>query len=178
MMQISVRLPVPDELFQSGQCPKRSFLSEAITSANNNEFCSFSESIIAATLCGRAMSHRQQAAVENVYGRVASQFWDRHYWLEELLTIRLQVVRQRDQVQSRDTDSLLLFTKMTLHTIMLYLCQVMEAKTWSTPDDEHAALEVKHRSAQAAREMITLADSMAHLSHFKVCMDITRNENH
>jgi hypothetical protein len=113
------------------------------------------------------MSHRQQAAVENMYSSVASQFWDRHFWLEELLTTRAHF-RSFDRRNSIEEDSLLLFTKMASSCIMLYLCQDIDAKVWTTPEDKLAVVGVKKRAEEAAREMADLAESLAHLSHFKV----------
>ena len=131
-----------------------------------------------ATICGRAMSHRQQAAVENVYSRVASQFWDRHLWLEDLLKTRSQAIRLHDPGNSMNADSLLLFTKMASQSIMLYLCQDIESKTWSTPNDKNAVLEIKNRSREAAGEMVNLSESLAYLSHHKVLLNVTQLKIH
>ena len=67
-----------------------------------------------------------------------------------------------------DADSLLIFAKMASQSIMLYLCQVLESKTWIRPEDQDAILKVKERSAQAAQEVAVLSLSLGHLSRFKV----------
>jgi len=139
-----------------------------MTSFTDQGFCPFTESIIIATICSRAVHHGQQAALENAYSRVTSQLWTRHFWIEELLKARYLVLGLDKPQDVVDADSLLIFAKMASQSIMLYLCQVLESKTWIRPEDQDAILKVKERSAQAAQEVAVLSLSLGHLSRFKV----------
>jgi len=57
---------------------------------------------------------------------------------------------------------------MASQSIMLYLCQILESKSWIKPEDQNAVLMVKERAAQAAQELAVLSDSLVHLGLFKV----------
>jgi len=159
---------MPEDQFQGGRHSRQSLLSEAMNSLTDQEFCPFSESIIIATICSRAVLHGQQASVENVYGRVKSQLWERHFWIEELLKSRSLVLGLHNSQNMMETDGLLIFAKMASQSIMLYLCQILESKSWIKPEDQNAVLMVKERAAQAAQELAVLSDSLVHLGLFKV----------
>lgn len=166
--QISTRLPAPEEEFQSGQCVQMGFLSEAITSVNQTVFSPFTESIILATICGRALSHRQQSAVEHVYSNVPQHFWDRHEWLDTTLKTRVDILLMNYPSASQSADCMLLFTNMVAQTTVLYLCKVMESMSWETDEYRSAMAEFKQRSLVAAQEIVNLTRSLSHLSYFKV----------
>jgi len=79
VLQISTRLPIPEEDFQKGQCVKMGFLSEVVISLDQSGLSPFAESIILATICGRALSHSQKTCVERAYSSsMPHQFWNRH----------------------------------------------------------------------------------------------------
>lgn len=111
------------------------FLSEAITSTSpasaSNHLCPFTESIILATICGRALAHRQQSAVEHVYSHVPQYFWDRHEWLVNMLNTRTDILMCHYPSSGAHCDAMLLFTNMMAQTTMLYLCKIMESVKWS-----------------------------------------------
>ena len=167
--QISTRLPVPEEKFQSSQNVEMGFLSEAITSVVDQSTCSpLTESIILATICGRAIAHRQQSAVEHIYCNVPQHFWDRHEWLDTMLKTRADILLLNYPSMSTHADCLLLFTNMVAQTTVLYLCKIMESMTWQTEEYRIAMMEFKQRSLVAAQEIVNLTRSLAHLSYLKV----------
>lgn len=166
----SVRLPAPEEQFQSGRCTRQSLLSEVMNSCTEQSFCPFAESVIIATLVNRAHMHAQQSKLELVYSRATSQVWNRHFWIEEALRARCLVLDLHNADDMHDADGLLLsFAKMAAQCVMLYLCKVLEAKAFITPDDKEAVNQVKERTAQAAHELAMLSIHLQHSSAFKVC---------
>ena len=170
--QISTRLPAPEEKFQGSQCVEMGFLSDVITSVVDQSTCSpFAESIILATICGRALSHRQQSAVEHVDCNVPQQFWDRHEWLDTMLKTRADILTLNNPSTAKHADCMLLFTNMMAQTTVLYLCKIMESMTWQTDEHRIAMMELEQRSLVAAQEIVTLTRSLAHLSYFKVSPD-------
>lgn len=144
------------------------FLSEVITSVDQTAFSPFTESIILATICGRALSHRQQSVVEHVYSNVPQHFWDRHEWLDTILKTRTKILRMNYPPPSQHADCMLLFTSMVAQMTVLYLCKVMVSMSWETDEYRSAIAEFKHRSLQAAQEIVNLTRSLSHLSYFKV----------
>ncbi|KFZ17735.1 hypothetical protein V502_04426 [Pseudogymnoascus sp. VKM F-4520 (FW-2644)] len=166
--QISTRLPIPEEEFQRGQYLQMGFLSEAIASTDQNWSSPFTESIILATICGRALAHGQQSAVEHVYGNVPEHFWDRHEWLDMMLMIRSNNLLQNYLPATQHVDCMLLFTRMMAPTAVLYLCKVIESVAWETEEYSGAIAEFKQRSLVAAQEVVGLTRSISHLSYFKV----------
>ena len=144
------------------------FLSEAVTSIDQTVLSPFTESIILATICGRALSHKQQSAVEQVYNNIAPHFWDRHEWLDTILKTRAGILILNYPSSTQHSDCMLLFTNMVAQTTVLYLCKVMESMSWETDEYRSAIAEFKQRSLQAAQEIVNLTRSLSHLSYFKV----------
>ena len=145
------------------------FLSEVITSLVDRSTCSpLTESIILATICGRAIAHRQQSAVEQVYSNVPQHFWDRHEWLDTMLKTRADILLLNYPSMSTHADCLLLFTNMVAQTTALYLCKIMESMTWQTEEHRIAMMNFKQRSLVAAQEIVNLTRSLTHLSYLKV----------
>ncbi|KAL3426669.1 transcriptional regulatory protein [Phlyctema vagabunda] len=168
---IATRLPAPEEEFQSCEYVQMGFLSEAMTSIDQIGSSSFTESIILATICGRALAHRHQSAIEHVYNEMPPQhlqFWDRHEWLDTMLKTRSEMLLLKYPAVGRNVDCLLLFTKMMVHAIVLYLCKVIESTQFQTEEHKTAIAEFKQRALDAAQEIVTLSKSLSHLSFFKV----------
>jgi hypothetical protein len=141
------------------------FLSEAI---DQKGFSLFAESIMLATICGRALSHRQQSAVEHVYSNVAQHFWDRHDWLDKMLKTRADILLMNYPSAAQNPDCMLIFTNMVAQTTVLYLCKVMESMSFKDEVYRNAIVEFKQRSLLAAQEIVNLSRSLARLSYFKV----------
>lgn len=160
---------MPDEDFQKGQCVEMGFLSEAMISIDQSGLSSFAESIILATICGRALAHRQQTSVERAYSsNVPQHFWDRHEWLDTMLRTRVDILQMHYPPAAQHSDSLLLFTNMVANTTSLYLCKVMDSMSLHTSEYRNAIVEFKQRALLAAQEIVNLSRSLAQLSYFKV----------
>lgn len=83
---VSTRLPAPEMDFQSSKPLQMSFLSEVIVLSEHATLSSFTKCIIVVTIYGRTMAHQQQSKVECVYNNASEDFWNRHHWLDAILT--------------------------------------------------------------------------------------------
>jgi hypothetical protein len=143
------------------------FLSEVIAASDHTIRSSLTECIIWATICGRSMVHRQQSAVERVYGNVSQDFWDRHHWLDTILTHRMQLLLLHYPSASEHVDPLLLFTNMVAQTTILHLYTTIECMSWQTDKYHFIIAEYARKCASAAREIVILAKALSPLRYFK-----------
>ncbi|KAF7591020.1 hypothetical protein BBP40_002038 [Aspergillus hancockii] len=164
---IATRLPASEEDFQAGRPSVTRFLPEVMTRGVNNEssigLSSFSECIILATICGRALSHRQTVVIEQIDGDMVDEFWTRHQWLHEMLTHRIQVLSTSPQV-----DPMLLFATIVAQTLVLFLHSVLESTTWKTGEHLLGILEYEQLCVMAAHEVVNLVKLQSQLGYFKV----------
>lgn len=144
------------------------FLSEAMTSLDQTGASPFTESIILATICGRALAHKQQSSVEHIYNNDPQHFWDRHDWLDTMLKMRTENLLLHHSSTTVYADCMTLFVNMIAQTTVLYLCQVIESMTWNADEYRNSIIEFKQRSLVAAQEIVNLSRSLSHLSYFKV----------
>ena len=165
--QISTRLPAPEMDFQSDRPVLAGFLSEVIGASDTVNLSSFTECIIMATICGRSISHRQQSMVERLYGHVSQDFWDRHQWLDTILTQRIQVLSLQYHFPSEQVDPMLLFTNMVSHAACLYLTKIIKSMSLKTGEFQPKIIEYERRSLTAAQEIVHLARALSQLSCFK-----------
>lgn len=171
--QISTRLPAPEEEFQAGQPVVTRFLTEVMArsclgdSVSGTGVSSFGECIILATICGRALSHRQKLAVEQITGDMFDGLWTRHQWLHELLSHRIQVLSTSTQV-----DSMLIFARLVAQTMVLYLHNVLESIVWKTGDHLLGIIEYERSCILAAHEVVNLVKLQGQLGYFKVSLSI------
>ncbi|GES65263.1 C6 transcription factor [Aspergillus terreus] len=164
---ISTRLPAPEEEFQAGQPVLSSYLPEVLSKGTHGQrtsvTSSFSECIILATICGRALSHRQKVAVEQINGDIFDGFWNRHRWLHDMLNHRIQVLSSSAQV-----DPMLIFARIVAQTLVLFLHNVLESITWKTGDHLLGIIEYERLCILAAHEVLNLLKLQAQLGYFKV----------
>jgi hypothetical protein len=128
---------------------------------------SFSECIVLATICGRALAHRQKVAVEqiSVSGDMAAfeGFWSRHQWLHDMLNYRIQLLSTSPQV-----DPMLMFARIVAQTMVLFLHSVLESITWKTGDHLLGIIEYERLCIMAAHEVVNLVKLQGQLGYFKV----------
>ncbi|KAL4790165.1 fungal-specific transcription factor domain-containing protein [Aspergillus venezuelensis] len=167
---IATRLPGPEEEFQAGQPAVTQYLPEVMTKSSTESLhpiSPFSECIILATICGRALAHRQKAAVEqlSISGDVAvfEGFWTRHQWLHEMLNNRIQSLSASPQV-----DPMLMFARIVAQTMVLFLHSVLESITWKTGDHLLGIIEYERLCIMAAHEVVNLVKLQGQLGYFKV----------
>ena len=142
------------------------------SSDSANGQSSFSECIILAPLCGRALSHRQTSAVEQMNGGLVDGLWTRHQWLHEMLTYRIQVLSA-----SAHVDPMLIFARIVAQTLVLFLHSVLEAITWKTGDHLLGIFEYERLCVMAAHEVVNLVKLQGQLGYFKVLCQFDQPEN-
>lgn len=118
---VSTRLPAPEMDFQSSKPLQMSFLSEVIVLSEHATLSSFTKCIIVVTICGRTMAHQQQSKVECVYNNVSEDFWNRHHWLDAILTQQELILSLEYPSASEHVDPTMLFIDMMVHKTVLYL---------------------------------------------------------
>ncbi|KAI9376431.1 hypothetical protein BJX61DRAFT_538808 [Aspergillus egyptiacus] len=167
---IATRLPCREEEFQAGHPVVTQFLPEAMMKTTSDDvipISSFGECVVLATICGRALSHRQKVAVEqiNPAGDAAAYdgFWKRHRWLQERINDRIETLSSSPQV-----DPMLMFTRIFSHTIVLFLHCVLESITWKTGDHLLRIFEHEQLCAVAAHEVVNLIKLQCQLGQFQV----------
>ncbi|KAL4930375.1 Zn(II)2Cys6 transcription factor [Aspergillus undulatus] len=167
---IATRLPGPEEEFQAGQPVVTPYLPEVMARTGIDTVHSispFSECIVLATICGRALAHRQKVAVEqlSISGDVTvfEGFWTRHQWLHEILNTRIQMLSSLPQV-----DPMLLFARIVAQTMVLFLHSVLESITWKTGDHLLSIIEYERLCILAAHEVVNLIKLQGQLGYFKV----------
>ncbi|MCJ1378977.1 hypothetical protein MMC17_002076 [Xylographa soralifera] len=165
----STCLPVPEDNFQHGNYMEMPCLSDPTRSLAEGERSPFTESIILASVCRYLAVHRQQSATEGAQGTTTLQaFWDRHNWLSEMLKSRTGPLALDYPTSLQHSDPMLLFTSMTAHALVLCLCTILEAAPCETADHQNAVAAFRHRALLAARRILALSRSLAHLSYLKV----------
>ncbi|KAI1347644.1 hypothetical protein F5Y01DRAFT_329280 [Xylaria sp. FL0043] len=97
------------------------FLSEAIASGEQRQYSKIAELVIAATICGRTLSHKQTSVVEKAYNSPAVDYEARRNWLEGLLDARLESLRINRPQDTLTPDPLTSFTTIFTHAAVLYL---------------------------------------------------------
>ncbi|KAL4974124.1 fungal-specific transcription factor domain-containing protein [Aspergillus desertorum] len=166
---IATRLPGPEEDFQAGNPVVAQYLPEAMTRTSTGPIqplSSFSEYIVLATICGRALAHRQKVAVEqlSIGGDVSAfeGFWSRHQWLHDMLNSRIQMFSASSQ-----GDPMLLFVRIAAQTMVLFLHSVLESITWKTGDHLLGIIEYERLCVMAAHEVVSLVKLQGQLGYFK-----------
>ncbi|KAF7172122.1 hypothetical protein CNMCM6106_006389 [Aspergillus hiratsukae] len=166
---ICTRLPVPEEQFQDRTTSVGGFLSQEIADQSNRDLPPFTALIIFVTICGRCISHEQQAAVELVYGNGSTGFLDRHQWLHSLLTRNIRALTRFPVPSQNRSDSMRVFAHMVAHTTVLYLYNISK----SLPSEGIKPVimpELKQDALAAAMAIVDLTRVLAELSIFKVTL--------
>ncbi|KAL4882438.1 fungal-specific transcription factor domain-containing protein [Aspergillus karnatakaensis] len=167
---IATRMPGPEGEFQAGQPVVMPYLPEVMTRSggeNCHPVSSFGECVVLATICGRALAHRQKVAVEqlSISGDVSvfESFWTRHQWLHEMLNHRIQILSLSPQI-----DPMLIFARIVAQTMVLFLHSVLESITWKTGDHLLGIIEYERLCVLAAHEVVSLVKLQGQLGYFKV----------
>ncbi|KAE8153333.1 fungal-specific transcription factor domain-containing protein [Aspergillus avenaceus] len=164
---IATRLPAPEEEFEAGHPSVTQFLPDVMSRNAHIDssigLSPFSECIILATICGRALSHRQQVAIEQIKGDVVDGFWNRHQWLHEMLSHRIHALSV-----SAQGDPMLIFARIVAQTLVLFLHSVLESITWKTGEHLLGIIEYERLCVIAAHEVVSLVKLQSQLGYFKV----------
>ncbi|KMU87076.1 hypothetical protein CIHG_05016 [Coccidioides immitis H538.4] len=165
---ITIRLPSPEAAFENDQPTLMGFLSEAIAATEPIAPSTFIECIIMATISGRALAHRHQFLVDNIYLNTREDFWDHHHWINSILTRKMDIFTSEYPLRIQQTDPMLLFISMMWRTTVLHLCQTMEHAIPLTDEKRPVVVEYMGLSSIAAQEIADLTKNISQLNRFKV----------
>ncbi|KAK6856383.1 fungal-specific transcription factor domain-containing protein [Apiospora arundinis] len=177
--EIRTRLPAPESHFATGKCSvMMPFLSEIIEKhgsvyKSNLQTCefptsSFVECILASSICGRIVAHRQQSMAEHGYGELTQEFCRRHQSLDSLLAARIEALgSEYGQDFSLLTDPSLIFAALIMHMNVLVLGEVLESMPMKAETSHSLRTEEQQKSIQAAERMAKRTMVVAHLDRFQ-----------
>ena len=168
LRKASVRLPTSEVEFQSGAVGMAPFLSDLMEATNDDPMSPFAECIVFAAIWGRVLCHQQLYVAEQASGKSATEFWSRHFWLDNLLTKRIQLHQQSYPAPSIWVEPMLLFTSMTAQAVILSLCKVVESATCKTRPYRDIVAQYRQKSSAAAQEIAMLSKNLSQLNCFKV----------
>lgn len=148
------------------------FLSEEITATTPTVMSPFAECIVLATICGRALLHKHCASVERVYGHTSQDFWDRHHWIDNILTQRITMLTMKYPPASQHIDPMLIFTEMVANTAILFLYKIIELMPCQTSTTSANVIEYKQRAVKAAGEIVSITRALSLFTQAKVYLPI------
>ncbi|KAI1410605.1 hypothetical protein F5Y13DRAFT_181286 [Hypoxylon sp. FL1857] len=166
--QNTIRLPAPELDFQNEQPTLTGFLSEAISARDPIATSTFTESIVVATVIGRALSHRQQSMMDNIYLNESRDFWERHEWINAILIQRMDLFSLNYPIAVQEADPMLLFISMMWRTTVLYMYQLVKAVIHPTDEKRSVLADYTRQSTIAAKEIVSLTNKLSQLNSFKV----------
>ncbi|KAI1378441.1 hypothetical protein F4677DRAFT_466149 [Hypoxylon crocopeplum] len=162
-----IRLPAPEIEFQNEQPTLTGFLPDAVGTRDAIVTSTFTECIVVATIIGRALTHRQQSIVDNIY--VESQgFWDRHKWINATLIQKIDVFSRNYPLGVQEADPMLLFISMMWRTTVLYMYQLLKAVVHPADEKRTVLTDYTRQSTIAAKEIVNLTNKLSQLNSFKV----------
>ncbi|OJK00180.1 hypothetical protein ASPACDRAFT_28643 [Aspergillus aculeatus ATCC 16872] len=167
---ISTRLPAPEAEFQSGQRIDMELLSTAITSGGPRLTSPFAECIMTTTVCGRAVIHHYQTSLENTFTHDSSNFHDRHEWIHNTITQRINILSFNTPKFTENSDPMFLFTRILASTTALYLYHTLSLTSSDliSEDDMSPFPDYGHAALLEAQEMVHLANILNKVNSFKI----------
>ncbi|RYP04697.1 hypothetical protein DL765_010100 [Monosporascus sp. GIB2] len=182
--QIRTRLPAPDSNFTSGRPTIMCFLSDMINGVDpagpSDNVSPFTESIIVATICGRALEHKQRSLVvhqQHVHlhpsdrNRDATyEFCRRHRALNTLVMQRIKMLSMHVSSTPEHPDPILVYVVLAAYMAVFMLCETIESGPLGTEAQAVAdALLMEHnqRSLDAVHALGPLIATLEQLNHFQ-----------
>jgi hypothetical protein len=166
--QALIPLPVPDGNFQNGIPAVTAYYltdclgnTEHATEALRSDF---TESIILATICGYALSHRRQLLLEQAQCSGMDRFWSRYRQINSRLTRRADLSAP---CYPRQMEPALLFQSIMWRTIILHMYQTMNFAV-ARIDEKHPGLEYFQEASVAAQNLMVLTDQLLETNCSKV----------
>ena len=165
-------MPAPHANFQSGQPFVTNLLSDVMLSQDNSVKDGFTEFIIIATICGRALSHRQQSLAWMINSDSMQIFWDRHQQINADLAPRIAALALNHPPVTAHTSPILLFTHAMAQTMVLYMYRLLLEVLPVSDKGSQALLDESARSFNVALgEVLNLTKTLSQMSCFKVSLD-------
>ncbi|KAI1125346.1 hypothetical protein F5Y10DRAFT_284332 [Nemania abortiva] len=182
--RIRTRLPAPDACFASGRPATTGFLSATINAIENerqiDNTSPFTQSIIAATVCGRVLEHRHRSPVAHqlhLNGRhperirdAMYEFCNRHRSINALLAQHQKLLSVNNL--SEHPDPLLIFVALTEYMAVFMLYETIESKLLGTEVQakqvaDALSTEQKQQLGDAVNDLSTLTATLRQLNHFQ-----------
>ncbi|KAI0120151.1 fungal-specific transcription factor domain-containing protein, partial [Nemania sp. FL0031] len=183
--QIRTRLPAPDACFSSARPITMGFLSATINAIENerqiDSTSPFTQSIIAATVCGRVLEHRHQSPVAHelhLNGRhpperirdAMYEFCNRHRSINALLAQHQKLLSVNNL--SEHPDPLLIFVALTEYMAVFMLYETIESKFLGTEVQakqvaDALSSEQKQQLGEAVNDLTLLTTTLRQLNHFQ-----------
>ncbi|RAK70801.1 fungal specific transcription factor domain-containing protein [Aspergillus fijiensis CBS 313.89] len=165
--RVAIRLPAPEGNFQNDQPILMGFLPEALTVTDPAAVSSFTECIVAATIGGRALSHRHQLLVRDIYYDATEDFRKRHQGINSILVRRKEAFASRYPGDMPQADPMLLFVNLMWRAIILHLYQTMAFEVLPGEDEDELLREYKKQSLAAAQDIVDLTNRLCNLNSLK-----------
>lgn len=168
--QALIPLPIPDASFQNGTPAVTVYLTDCLGSAEHTIEAlasDFTESIILATICGYALSHRRQLFLEQAQCRGMDRFWSRYRQINARLTKRADLSATYYPSRVEETEPALLFQSIMWRTIILYMYETMNFAV-ALIDEKHPGLEYFQEASIAAQNLVILTDRLLEVNCSKV----------
>ncbi|KAI0432410.1 putative Zn(II)2Cys6 transcription factor [Xylaria sp. FL1042] len=125
---IRTLLPAPEANFASGRPIEMNFLTDMVRDVDlewpDDDLSSFTETVIAAHICGRVLEHKQRPLARTRDTTV--EFCRRHRCINTLLAKRITMLRMH--ASAEHLDPVLTFTTLAAHISVLMLYDFIESK--------------------------------------------------
>ncbi|KAK2592583.1 hypothetical protein QQS21_009728 [Conoideocrella luteorostrata] len=169
---ICTRLPAPDTDFQSGQNCIMDFLPDAIADRNPTVRSPLNECIILATICGRTLFYNQLYNVRCLNGDNEPDSSDWNAWLDNSLSVRLQILSTCYPSPTSGYDPMLLFAHVIAQASVMYLCKELNSMLWSNAKARSLRTEYHQRALNAAEHLVNLARALVEYHVFKASVSL------
>ena len=153
------------------------FLSEVIAGIDSEQpshgatefsMCPFTQSIIVATMCGRALGLRQRFVSQPAYQDAITEFYHRYRTLNTFLAARIKNLTMQISSTSEHPGALLLFLTLASYMVLFMLYETIETIPLGT-EESHTLLQGHdQRSLEAVHELNMLTSMLSHVNHFQV----------
>ncbi|GKZ29520.1 hypothetical protein AbraIFM66950_005221 [Aspergillus brasiliensis] len=166
---IATRLPAGEEAFQTGRLSQMTgFLSKTITEDPPLPKAELSEMVILASLCGKTVLHRQQAAAEQADCSISNSFWERHRWLDAILVKKGRTISPLQPASpTMSTNLASLTSNLMVQSALLYHCMTLQLLPGGIESSE-TVLQCRQTAFLAVQEIIRLTGAVLQLSYFEI----------
>lgn len=165
-------MPAPHENFQSGQAVVTNFLSDVMLAQDSSIKDSFTEFVIMATICGRAISHRHRSMASIIYSDPMQTHWDRHQQIIAALKSRIASLSINHSPVTASTNPILVFTHAMAQTMFLYMYRLVGEVLPVADDTNQVMVNDGARSFNVAlAEIMMLTKTLSQMSCFKIGFD-------
>jgi hypothetical protein len=161
----------------SGRPTTMCFLDEVIAgiyseqpgnSAADLTMCPFTQSIIVATICGRALGLKQRFISQQAHQDMITEFYLRYRTLNTFLTAQIKMLSMQISSTSEHPDALLLFLTLAAYMIVFMLYETIETIPLGTEESHTLLLGHEQRSRDAVHELDVLTSMLTQVNHFQV----------